>query len=112
MSMPNVPDITPEISVTRKQAVNLLLASIALEEIGISHLLNAEGEKIQHALKQSPSLHELLQMNRMTERFLRKLIHKEMLLQMKLEDVIDLNMKEEEHFDDEIYKFDEDKFEE
>jgi hypothetical protein len=47
MSMPNIPDITPDIDLKREDVINLLLTSIALEEIGISHILNAEGEKLQ-----------------------------------------------------------------
>lgn len=34
MSQPNIPDITPSISVTRDDAINLLLLSIAMEELG------------------------------------------------------------------------------
>ena len=32
--MPNIPDITPEITITLEQAITLIIASIALEEIG------------------------------------------------------------------------------
>lgn len=46
MSLPNIPDIAPEISLNRCESINLLLSSIALEEIGLSHIINAEGEKI------------------------------------------------------------------
>jgi hypothetical protein len=90
MTMPHIPDIKPTIEFTRHEAVTLLLSSIALEEIGISHILNAEGEKIQYVLKQNPSVHDLFRMNRFTERLLRKLIHQEMLLQEKLENVIEM----------------------
>ncbi|WP_166246166.1 hypothetical protein [Paenibacillus turpanensis] len=96
MSLPNVPDITPDIQLTRKEAVNLLLTSIAMEEIGMSHLLNAEGEKIQHVLAQQPTARKLLQFNRGTERLLRNLVKKEMLLQYKMENVLDLERLAEE----------------
>jgi hypothetical protein len=33
MSVPNVPDINPEINLPRHQVINLLLASIAFEEL-------------------------------------------------------------------------------
>ncbi len=96
MSLPNIPDITPDIKLKRSEAINLLLASIAMEEIAIAHILNAEGEKIQLVLSQKPSIHELSQINRSTERMIRNLIKKEMLLQFKLENVMDLEEEEEE----------------
>lgn len=45
MSLPNFPNITPTISLGRGDVVNLLLASIAIEELSLAHILNAEGEK-------------------------------------------------------------------
>lgn len=89
MSMPTIPDITPEINLNRGKVINLLLASIALEEISLSHILNAEGEKIQKFLSVDHcSLHDILKVNSSVERTLRNVIKKQMLLQFKLEDVI------------------------
>lgn len=48
MSMPALPVIDPPVG--REDALNLILASIAMEELGLSHILNAEGEKIQFAV--------------------------------------------------------------
>jgi len=45
MSLPTVPKTN-----SRDEAVNLILTSIAMEEVALSHILNAEGEKIQYAL--------------------------------------------------------------
>ncbi len=56
MSQPNIPNITPNITLSRDDAINLLLSSIAMEELGISHILNAEGEKIQYVLGTLPGL--------------------------------------------------------
>ena len=48
MSMPSYVDTVPEL--TREAVVNQILASIALEEIALSHVINAEGEKLQFAV--------------------------------------------------------------
>src|SRR5690606_38906505 len=50
LSLPNIPDITPSISLTREEAVNLILSSIAMQEMGLGHIINAEAEKIQYVL--------------------------------------------------------------
>ena len=91
MGMPNVPDITPDITVTREDAINLLLISIALEEIGLAHIINAEGEKIQMGIEMAETIDDLIELNRGVERTLRNVIKKEMLLQFKLEDVLDID---------------------
>lgn len=107
MSLPNVPDINPEITLRRKDAINLLLTSIAMEEMGISHVLNAEGEKIQHVLKQHPTIKELLRINRSVERILRTLIKKEIILQFKMENILDLLNENEVESEDEDCDFNE-----
>ncbi|MED0970837.1 hypothetical protein [Bacillus paramycoides] len=40
MSQANIPNITPTITLTREDAINLLLSSIALEELGLAHIIN------------------------------------------------------------------------
>ena len=50
MSFPNIPDVDPAIDIDSCHAINLLLASIAMEEISLSKLMDAERDKIQYAL--------------------------------------------------------------
>jgi len=47
MSMPKFPEL-PNLDI--ESSVAQILSSIALEEVALSHILNAEGEKIQYAL--------------------------------------------------------------
>ena len=54
MSQPTFPIIDPPI--TREDAINQILASIAMEELGLSHILNTEGEKLQYILGTLPGL--------------------------------------------------------
>ncbi|MCR8845355.1 hypothetical protein NQ117_16865 [Paenibacillus sp. SC116] len=96
MSMPTIPDIKPEIVLSRHEVINLLLTSIALEEIGLSHIINAESESIQALLKDScVSLDDALKINHSVERMMRSVIQSQMLLQIKLDDIISLDNREE-----------------
>jgi hypothetical protein len=94
MSLPNIPNITPIISLNRCDTINLLLSSIALEEIGLSHILNAEGEKLQSFLKSSSiCLNDYLKMNESVNKTLRTVVKSQILLEFKLEDVVELDRK-------------------
>jgi hypothetical protein len=97
MGMPNIPNVEANIDINREDVINLLLASIAFEELGLAHLVNAEAEKIQFVLGtlegqdlQDPSIDDLLEINRSVEQTLRSVIKNQMLLQFKLEDVLDI----------------------
>jgi hypothetical protein len=86
--MPNIPIIKPDIDISRDDAVTLILVSIALEEIALSHIMNAEAEKLQKAIGIACSISELSKINHDVKSILETVIKKEMLLQSKLEEAL------------------------
>ncbi|SFX61498.1 hypothetical protein SAMN04487866_1141, partial [Thermoactinomyces sp. DSM 45891] len=100
MSQANIPNISPNISITREDAVNLLLSSIALEELGLSHIINAEGEKLQYVLGTlpgvstsfQPSISDLLTINNSVRDTINVIGKKEWILNEKLENVLNTDV--------------------
>lgn len=96
MSFPNIPTVSPTININRTDVINLLLASIAFEELGLAHVINAEAEKLQAVLGTAAvnitatSISQLLSINASVNRTLQTALKTQMLLQFKLEDVTDL----------------------
>lgn len=94
MSFPNIPDIEPVIDIDLCDAVNLLLSSIAMEEMSLSRLMDAERDKIQCALdccrRGDCSPPDAVQVNRSANDMLKTMIKLQMLLQFKLENVREL----------------------
>ncbi|WP_202908612.1 hypothetical protein [Halalkalibacillus sediminis] len=114
MGYPNVPDINSEITLTRQDAINIMLASIGLEELSLAHLVNGEAEKLQRALGtlQIPgtegddpedyfpelvgnSIDNLIAVNRNINQTLKIAAHKEFLLLLKLEDLLNFELDED-----------------
>ncbi|MGL4345635.1 MAG: hypothetical protein ACRCTE_10580 [Cellulosilyticaceae bacterium] len=99
MSMPSIPDLKPNVSLTRDDSINIILSSIGMEELSLAHILNAEAEKIQFALGtletaggQAASMEQILETNKMAGKMLRDVIKNQMLLGMKMEDTVELAM--------------------
>jgi len=92
MSMPKFPRHSP----TREEALNQIISSIAMEELGLSHIINAEGEKIQYVLgtlegstpPETATIEEVLKVNESVQNLLETITHKEMILKGKLSDSI------------------------
>nr|WP_269677318.1 collagen-like protein [Bacillus velezensis] len=89
-----MPNITPVVTLSRDDTINLLLSSIAMEELGMAHILNAEGEKIQYALGTIPgltgppsSLADILNLNESVRDTLDSLMKQELLLGSKLDSI-------------------------
>ena len=90
MSFPNIPDVDASVNISTEDSVNLLLASVAFEELGLAHVINAEAEKIQFVLgtlenqewdRITPSIEDLLEINRSVDQTLKEVIKTQMLLQ-------------------------------
>lgn len=70
-------------------AASALIQSIALEETAISHILNAEGEKIQKILSlHSCECKDILEVNKSVQETIDKITSLEIVLKAKLDLVI------------------------
>ncbi len=94
MSLPNMPDINIDID----SAVNIVIASIGLQELSLAHILNAEGEKIQSFLgtldgqtvRKNVSIDELMVLNSAVIDTINSVTYSEMLLMAKLNSLKEL----------------------
>lgn len=93
MSLPNIPDINPDINICKEDVIKLLYTSIAMQEIGLSHILNAEGEILQYAIekdKNSCCFSEILKINESISQVMDKIYNMEKLLSEKLKLIRDI----------------------
>ncbi|MDF9506798.1 collagen-like protein [Bacillus cereus] len=94
MSQANIPNITPTVTLSRTESLDLIIASIALEELALAHILNAEAEKIQYVLGTLPGLSpaatvsNILAVNESVNSVLQTATQKQMYLQNKLKEVL------------------------
>ncbi|MFI3141851.1 MAG: hypothetical protein R3Y27_06035 [Clostridia bacterium] len=71
--------------VTRDQSVTDIVQSVALEQTALSHILNAEGEKIQRVVADKEiTTTELLAANKSVESMVNSITKLEIILQSKL----------------------------
>ena len=96
MSMPKFPTDTGNL--TRDNVINQILSSIAMEELGISHVLNAEGEKMQYVLgtlegvaplTPAPTVDQVLQTNDSIQQTLGAVATQQLFLKTKMSDVLE-----------------------
>lgn len=81
MSMPSITSGTG----TRCQAITDMITSVALEQTALSHILNAEGEKIQKIVANSTGAGEMLAVNESVRSMVSAITRLEMVLHGKLE---------------------------
>jgi hypothetical protein len=100
MSMPTIPQ--ESFRPTIHEAVIDLFKSIAMEETAISHLLNAEAEKIQAFVGRhldfptNPTNSDILKFNQSVSKLVDVIVMKEWLLFRKLETSMEILKREEE----------------
>lgn len=70
---------------SRCQAITDIITSVALEQTALSHIINAEGEKIQKIVASAQSAQEMLAVNNSVKDMLSSITRLEMVLQGKLE---------------------------
>lgn len=80
----SMPIITPGTG-TRSQAITDIIESVALEQTALSHILNAEGEKIQAIVIKAKTGDEMLAVNKSVQSMVNAVTRLEMVLQAKLE---------------------------
>ncbi len=79
-----MPVITPS-PTTRRQSITDIIASVALEQAALSHILNAEGEKLQRVINTpNLSVQQLLAVNKSVQKTVASVTQLEMVLQSKL----------------------------
>jgi len=92
MSQPTFPN-KPEI--TRDDALNMILTSIAMEELALSHIINAEGEKLQYVLGTlscsdgtEATVDQLLEVNKSITQMMDSVMQNQIFLKGKMEKVL------------------------
>jgi len=93
MSLPKFPDLPKEYGF--ENSVFQIMAAIAMEEIGLSHILNAEGEKIQYVLgtlpdedAPNPTIEQVLEINQSVQDTLRQVTYSQIILGVKMSDAL------------------------
>ncbi len=101
MSLPAFPENPAAYPI--EDSISRILTSIAMEEIGLSHILNAEGEKLQFVLGTHsdatgpcPTIPELLAVNESIQDMLRTVTTSQMFLFAKMSAVLGAYMKKPE----------------
>ena len=100
MSIPTFPE--DQGNFTIEGAISQILSSIALEELGLSHIINAEGEKMQYVLgtldgttpPEPPTIDDLLKINKSVQEMLNTISMNQMFLLGKMSTAISMYPKD------------------
>lgn len=92
MSLPEFP--TPDPCLTREQAINMILVSIAMEEMALSHIMEAESEKIKYVLdyQSNPDccacIGQILEINESVSKLIETIMETQIILKKKMESAL------------------------
>lgn len=88
-------DIRVRKHTSREDVINQIVSSIAMEELALSHVINAEGEKIQYILgtlsgvsSPAASIDDVLKVNSSVRQTLKTILQNQMFLNNKLTDAL------------------------
>jgi len=92
-----MPKFPTDVNITRDDAINQILSSIAMEELALSHVLNAEGEKLQYILgtlegstpPEPATIDQVLKANDSVRRLLEAVTYQQMFLKAKMADALE-----------------------
>ena len=98
MSMPNMPtpDMNPKFEIqkgnVKEHVIDQLLESIAKEEFGLAEILDAEADKIKAVVHEYKcnGIEDLVDIDKSVQKTLRDIIKKEILLEFKFENILEL----------------------
>lgn len=90
MSVPTIPDMNPDINITREDAINLLLASIGQEEMALAEIIKAESLKLKELYRSTCDPCKIIEVHKSIASLLKVVSTQETILQMKLRDVLEL----------------------
>lgn len=109
MSMPTFPELPDDL--TFENSINQILSSIAMEELALSHIINAEGEKLQYFLgtldhapntdPSSSSIEDVLRLNESVQDMLSTISVNQMYLFGKMSAIINAYSKINKEFNPE-----------
>jgi hypothetical protein len=86
-------ELLSKIHIDKQKIMDIALMSIVLEQEGMAHIVKAEGEKLKQMMNRKNynlSPQEFIAVNESVQRTLKEISKKEMLLEFKFENILEL----------------------
>jgi hypothetical protein len=97
-----IEELISKINIDRQKIIDITLASIALEQDGLARIIKAEGDKLKQMMNRKNSCltpEEFIAVNESVQKTLREVSKKEMLLESRIQNVINLIEKAKQLYD-------------